>query len=80
MKPTDIWTNLNAQDSLAWEPRPMCKRGQSCHEASPRGSQKGGVMRQSNSYERSRIPKELCTEILKACQDDHLHRHLDQAA
>ena len=80
MKPTDIWTNLNAQDALAWEPRAMCKRGAPCHEASPRGSQKGGVMRQSNSYERSRIPKELCTEILKACQDDHLHRHLNQAA
>lgn len=80
MKPTDIWTNLNAENMLAWSPRPMCKRGQSCHEASPRGSQKGGVMRQSNPYERSRIPKDLCLEILKACQDDHLHQHLSQAA
>ncbi|HAQ69842.1 MAG TPA: DNA methyltransferase [Flavobacteriales bacterium] len=70
MKPTDIWTNLNSINPQAWQPRAMCKRGQTCHDASPRGSQKGGVMRQSNSYERSRIPKQLCLEVLKACQDN----------
>lgn len=61
MKPTDIWTNC-----LEWEPRPLCKRGMPCHEASPRGTS-GGVSGQSNAFERSKIPAELCQEILKTC-------------
>jgi hypothetical protein len=70
MKPTDIFTNLNAEDPNAWKPRSMCKRGDPCHDPSPRGSNKGGVMRQSNSYERSRIPHALCLEILAASKRD----------
>ena len=30
MKPTDIWTN-----AFWWKPRPVCKRGDPCHIASP---------------------------------------------
>jgi len=59
MKPTDIWTN-----DLRWNPRPMCKNGAPCHEAAPRGSQTGTQGR-ANNHERSKIPHDLCLEILK---------------
>lgn len=61
MKPTDIWTN-----SDVWIPRKMCKNGDSCHIAAPRGS-RTGTQGRSNAYERSKIPDELCQEILKSC-------------
>jgi hypothetical protein len=61
MKPTDIWTNSNV-----WIPRPMCKNGDPCHVAAPRGS-RTGTQGRSNAYERSKIPDELCQEILKSC-------------
>jgi hypothetical protein len=62
MKPTDIWTNL-----YFWEPRPMCKNGDSCHEAAPRGA-KTGTQGLKGDMERSRIPKELCLELIKLCE------------
>jgi hypothetical protein len=61
MKPTDIWTN-----SDVWIPRPMCKNGNPCHVAAPRGS-RTGTQGRSNAYERSKIPDELCNEILTSC-------------
>jgi site-specific DNA-cytosine methylase len=61
MKPTDIWTN-----SDVWVPRKMCKNGDPCHVAAPRGS-RTGTQGRSNAYERSKIPDELCFEILKSC-------------
>lgn len=61
MKPTDIWTN-----SELWIPRPMCKNGDPCHVSAPRGSQTGTQGRKG-AYERSKIPNELCVEILKSC-------------
>jgi hypothetical protein len=61
MKPTDIWTN-----SDVWIPRPMCKNGDPCHVAAPRGS-RTGTQGRANAYERSKIPDELCLEILKSC-------------
>jgi len=61
MKPTDIWTN-----SDIWIPRKMCKNGDPCHVAAPRGS-RTGTQGRSNAYERSKIPNELCHEILKSC-------------
>jgi len=61
MKPTDIWTN-----SDKWQPRPMCKNGDTCHESAPRGSRTGTQGRE-NAYNRSKIPYELCLEILKSC-------------
>ncbi len=60
MKPTDIWTN----DTL-WQPRKMCKNGDSCHEAAPRGS-RTGTQGLKNNYERSKIPVELCKEITQS--------------
>jgi len=61
MKPTDIWTNSND-----WTPRPMCKNGDSCHIPAPRGS-RTGTQGRANAYERSKIPDELCNEILESC-------------
>jgi len=61
-KPTDIWTN-----SETWIPRPMCHNGnKKCHhQPSPRGS-KTGTQGKKGSYERSKIPEQLCEEILKS--------------
>jgi len=61
MKPTDIWTNSNK-----WIPRPMCKNGDSCHISAPRGSSTG-TQGLANAYERSKIPEQLCLEILQSC-------------
>lgn len=61
MKPTDIWTN-----STKWTPRPMCKNGDPCHVAAPRGS-KTGTQGLKGAYERSKIPEDLCYEILNSC-------------
>ena len=61
MKPTDIWTNCES-----WKPRPMCKNGDPCHIAAPRGSRTGTQGLKGN-MERSIVPPELCKEILNAC-------------
>ena len=64
-KPTDIWTN-----SKDWQPRPVCHNGnKNCHhQPAPRGS-KTGTQGRKGSYERSKIPRELCLEILRsACR------------
>lgn len=58
-KPTDIWTNA------PWIPRPMCKPGESCHEAAPRGS-RTGTQGLKGAKERGEIPKELFKEIFKS--------------
>lgn len=60
MKPTDIWTN-----SETWKPRPVCKNGDTCHAAAPRGS-RTGTQGLKGAYERSKIPHELCLEILQS--------------
>lgn len=65
-KPTDIWTN-----SSVWEPRPVCRNGNpDCHhQRAPRGS-KTGTQGKKNAYERSRIPQELCDEVLEAAEKE----------
>lgn len=65
MKPTDLWHNLN------WTPRPMCKNGMPCHVAAPRGSQTGTQGLKGN-YERSKVPYELCKEILETITKDRV--------
>ena len=71
MKPTDIWSN-NIFDMFnlnGWKPRPMCFNGNTkCdHEAAPRGS-KTGTQGLASNYERSKIPKALCEDIIKATE------------
>ena len=63
MKPTDLWHNLG------WIPRLMCKNGMPCHVAAPRGSQTGTQGLKGN-YERSKVPYELCKEILEYINND----------
>ena len=67
MKPTDIWTNnlKNLLNPNGWNPRKMCKNGMSCHESAPRGSRTGTQGLKGN-YERSKVPYELCKEILES--------------
>ena len=68
-KPTDIWSNniISLFNINGWQPRPECFNGnQNCHhEAAPRGSQTGTQGLKGN-YDRSKIPSELCFEILKS--------------
>jgi hypothetical protein len=61
-KPTDIWTN-----SKKWIPREICHNGnKNCHhQSAPRGS-KTGTQGKKGSYNRSKIPEELCKEIINS--------------
>jgi len=70
-KPTDIWTN-----SKSWIPRPECCNykydcegniiNKHCHHESARRGAKTGTQGKKDSYNRSKIPKELCLEILQS--------------
>lgn len=62
MKPTDIWTNHPFPQFL-----PMCRNGDPCHEAAPRGS-KTGTQGLSGSIERGRIPVQFCDHIVDICE------------
>ncbi len=65
MKPTDIWTNHNNPNF-----KPMCKNGDKCHVAAPRGSATGtqGI---KGAAERAVIPEELCKYIVKICEGEN---------
>ena len=71
-KPTDIWSNniysLSRPDGFQAR---TCSNGNvACHhERAPRGS-RTGTQGRKNNHERSKIPHELCIEILKSCQHD----------
>ena len=64
-KPTDVWTN-----SEWWIPRPQCKNGnKNCHhQPAPRGS-RTGTQGRKGSYDRSKIPEQLCREVLLSVVD-----------
>ena len=67
-KPTDIWSNnIASVFGGTWIPREQCHNGnKDCHhESAPRGSQTGTQGLKGN-YNRSKIPYELCKEILTA--------------
>ncbi len=69
--PTDIWTN-----SDTWVPRPEChnykydKEGniidRHCHHASARRGAATGTQGIACTYDKSRIPDQLCEEVLKS--------------
>ena len=77
-KPTDIFSN-NIYDAFnldGWKPRPMCKNfkynkdtgkviDKHCHHESARRGSKTGTQGLKGNYERSKVPEELCYEILK---------------
>lgn len=58
MKPTDLWTNIPDLHL-----RPICKNGMPCHTSAPRGS-KTGTQGIKTYKDRSKIPPELCQQIL----------------
>ena len=62
MKPTDIWTNHPDPQF-----KPMCKNGDPCHAAAPRGA-KTGTQGLKGSKERSVIPAALCKHIVEICE------------
>lgn len=62
MKPTDLWGHIPG-----WKPRPMCKNGDRCHEAAPRGS-KTGTQGITGAAERAVVPWDLWDEILTVCE------------
>lgn len=57
-KPTDIWTN-----HITWTPKPMCSNGDTCHIASPRGSDAANKAGKNNAFERAKVPVSLIQEI-----------------
>jgi len=67
-KPTDIWSNniRSLFNPDGWNPRPQCfnDNAKCHHEAAPRGS-KTGTQGLKGNYNRSKIPEQLCLEILK---------------
>jgi hypothetical protein len=63
MKPTDLWTNHPDPKF-----KPMCKNGDSCHTAAPRGA-KTGTQGLKGSRERSVIPAALCQHIVDICEE-----------
>lgn len=68
-KPTDIWSNgiRSVFNQNGWNPKSECHNGnKKCHhESAPRGS-KTGTQGKNGSYERSKIPDQLCIEIIKS--------------
>lgn len=70
MKPTDLWSNnLFSLFNQSGFISKMCFAGnKKCHhEEAPRGS-KTGTQGLTNAYERSKLPKQLCKEILNSIQ------------
>ena len=65
-KPTDIWTN-----DWNWIPREQCKNGNPLcnHQSAPRGS-RTGTQGMENAYEKSKVPYELCKEIIKGITNE----------
>lgn len=62
MKPTDIWHN-----NPFWKPRPACKNGDPCHERAPRGA-RTGLQGVADEALRSKLPDQLCNEVIKAAE------------
>ena len=68
MKPTDIWSSRGA----GWTARPVCKNGDPCHVAAPRGS-RTGTQGLPNAALRAKLPYELCVEVLNAANKGVRH-------
>jgi hypothetical protein len=76
-KPTDIFSNniYSILNPKGWKPRAMCKNfkynkntgeiiDKHCHHESARRGAKTGTQGLKGNYERSKVPRELCEEIL----------------
>lgn len=71
-KPTDIFSNhfKDLFNSNGLSTRPECfNDNKNCHhEKSPRNKKRKGTQFLKNSYERSKLPVELCNEILNSLE------------
>ena len=77
-KTTDLWTNNSKTifNPNGWIPRPLCKNykydadgniiDRHCHHESARRGASTGTQGLKGNYERSKIPTELCREILES--------------
>lgn len=73
MKPTDIWSNhiYSTYNPHGFIPKACYNGNTNCHhQPAPRGSQTGTQGRKG-SYNRSKIPNQLCLEILKSTTHEH---------
>jgi hypothetical protein len=73
MKPTDLWGGGSAggfPNSL--QLRPMCKNGDPCHNAAPRGSHSLGTTQDTKltPAQRALVPPELSLDICLALEED----------
>lgn len=71
-KPTDIFSNNIANPLFnpnGWKPKSECwNNNKHCHhEAAPRGS-RSGLQGIKGNYERSKIPEQLCIDVIKAAE------------
>ena len=74
MKPTDIWSNniYSLENPDGFVARTCFNNNTRCHhQPAPRGSQ-SGTQGRKGAYERSRIPYQLCKEILLTCKNKNL--------
>ena len=62
MKPTDLWGFVPN-----WVPREMCRKGDDCHIAAPRGA-KTGTQGLKGARERSMVPYDLGKEIVSVLE------------
>jgi len=66
MKPTDLFSHRFPR---YWGPRPVCKNGDPCHDAAPRGSKTGtqGLAK----IDRSRVPYDLSLSLCIAVEKEN---------
>lgn len=64
MKPTDLWGGFPPSLQL----KPICKNGDPCHVAAPRGSRTG--TQGMDSAESAKIPEALALAVCLACEAD----------
>lgn len=80
MKPSDIWTNNDmwsprkkckngGYGTAVIDGKTWClnEHGKPCHESAPRGA-KTGTQGLKGDYERSKVPAELCDELVRASE------------
>lgn len=76
-KPTTIFSNniYSMFNQNGWIPREECHNGnKNCHhESAPRGARTGTQGLKGN-YERSKIPRQLCKEIVMSTENTIIHK------
>lgn len=69
MKPTDVWSNniYSLLNPEGFEPKTCFNGNRTCHhDIAPRGSKTGGTQGLKGAYNRSKIPNQLCVEVLQS--------------